>query len=309
MYEVNHHIPKRIWMLWLQGLEDAPLVVKECHRAWKHQNKNWDVIFLDRTTLGQYIDISDVLAKQSKMSEQAVADIIRLRLLTQYGGVWADATSYCQVPLDDWLGDYTETGFFAFGNSRTERLLANWFLVASPGNYLMSHWEQLATSYLINNPHLERRLRIARYFAWLLLKPSTTRFWFSFPIRKVLKMYPYHWPTYLFRELVRTNKTCRALWGQVKFVDSQISQRLYHVGLRSKITPEIAAEIDSRKVPVYKLMWKKSGQNKHLELSPQERTEMDWKAPGVYRQTTREELEGTVLEYLFTATEKAWLRR
>ncbi len=288
-------------MLWLQGFEDAPLVVKECHKAWKHQNKDWEVIFLDTTTLGQYIDISDVLAKQNRMGKQAIADIIRLRLLTQYGGVWADATSYCQVPLDDWLGEYTKTGFFAFGNSITERMLANWFLVASPNNYLMSQWEQLATSYLTNNLHLDRRWKVVKYFKWLLSKPSTTRFWFSFPVRKVLKAYPYHWPTYLFRELVRTNMKCRALWEQVKFVDSQTSQRLYHAGLLSKITPEIASEIDSKEVPIYKLTWRKSELNKHLSLSPQEKTAMGWTAPGAYQQTTYEELEGTVLEYLFTS--------
>lgn len=302
--EIDASLPRKIWMLWLQGLEEAPLVVKECYQSWKDHNKDWEVIFLDRTTVDQYIDVSDVLAKQNKMGEQAIADIIRLRLLKQYGGIWADATTYCQVSLDSWLGEYTEGGFFAFGDSATERILNNWFLVSSPDNYVISQWERLATSYLTLNPHLDRRLKVAKYFKWLLSKPATTRFWFSFPVRKVLKIYPYHWPTYLFRELVRADKKTRAIWEQIKVLDSETSRSLFLTGLRAKISAEIANEIDSKKVFIYKLAWRKSGQNKHLSLSSQEKKAMDWAAPGVFRQTTREELEGTVLEYLFASRRK-----
>jgi hypothetical protein len=42
---------------------------------------------------------------QPHIKEQAKSDIIRLHLLAQHGGVWADATVLCLQPLDHWLYD------------------------------------------------------------------------------------------------------------------------------------------------------------------------------------------------------------
>ena len=57
-------------------------------------------------------------------------------MLRQHGGVWADATSFCLRPLDDWLNAAYAAGFFAFRNPAKDRMMANWFIASEPDNAL-----------------------------------------------------------------------------------------------------------------------------------------------------------------------------
>ena len=107
-------IPKKIWFLWYQGLSQAPLVVIKCYESWKKYNPDWEVIFLDENNLKNYITLSLPKEKLCELSKNHQSNLTRLELLSKYGGVWADATSLCRVPLDNWLEDYTQAGFFAF---------------------------------------------------------------------------------------------------------------------------------------------------------------------------------------------------
>ena len=34
--------PKTLWMLWLQGRENAP-EVQRCLRSWEHHNQGWTI--------------------------------------------------------------------------------------------------------------------------------------------------------------------------------------------------------------------------------------------------------------------------
>ncbi|MBV5261808.1 hypothetical protein FLX56_25680 [Synechococcus moorigangaii CMS01] len=43
----NTGIPKRIWMLWYQGLDKAPFLVQRCIQRWKDLNPDWEIIILD----------------------------------------------------------------------------------------------------------------------------------------------------------------------------------------------------------------------------------------------------------------------
>ena len=39
-------IPKKIWMMWDQGLDNAPLSVKQCHESWVKKNPDHTVQML-----------------------------------------------------------------------------------------------------------------------------------------------------------------------------------------------------------------------------------------------------------------------
>lgn len=118
--------------MWSQGLERAPLVVKECYASWRALNPGWQIIFLDDTNLADYVDVEAVIHPKSDVKIQARSDIIRVNLLARYGGVWADATCFCRQPLDSWLPEVTRSGFFAFSDPTRSRLIDAWFMAASP---------------------------------------------------------------------------------------------------------------------------------------------------------------------------------
>ena len=44
--ENKNVIPRKIWMMWDQGLDNAPLSVKQCHESWVRKNPDHTVQML-----------------------------------------------------------------------------------------------------------------------------------------------------------------------------------------------------------------------------------------------------------------------
>ncbi len=147
----NSKIPRRIWILWYQGLSEAPFIVKKCITSWKNENPNWDVIVLDKENLNDYID--DVLPpeKIEKLTFTKRSDLFRLQLLTKFGGVWADATTLCMKPLDDWIDEYSTSGFFAFNKPGNDRILSSWFIASQKNCPIIAKWNEFFISYFQQN--------------------------------------------------------------------------------------------------------------------------------------------------------------
>lgn len=96
---------KTIWFLWLQGFEAMPEICKMCYNSWKDKNPGWKVIFLDELNLDQYVDSEKIRMFQKIKPMQCYTDALRLDLVYNHGGLWVDATQFCNKPLDSWLGE------------------------------------------------------------------------------------------------------------------------------------------------------------------------------------------------------------
>ena len=84
---------KNIYILWFQGFENSPDIIKKCVESWKHYNSDWNIILLDNNNLPNYLELDTYIDISSKNIELChISDIIRLILLQKYGGVWV-ATS------------------------------------------------------------------------------------------------------------------------------------------------------------------------------------------------------------------------
>ena len=179
-------VPKVVWMYWEQGWDEAPPVVRECRRSWKHHNPGWEVRCLDGATVREYFDFAAWMPRDGgrprwvwnlrraahdarhrlragrprrrmigtrSVSVQARADVLRLHLLNRYGGVWADATVWCHRPLDDWIRSCLDGGYCSFVNeqerSRNAELLrwTSWFLIARKNHYVMQRLLEAAREY------------------------------------------------------------------------------------------------------------------------------------------------------------------
>lgn len=263
-------IPKTIWMMWLQGLENAPYIVQKCYASWQKLNPDWNIVFLDESNYRDYVDIQKVLDTDNQIEIQAKANLIRIQLLAKYGGVWIDATCFCCTPLDDWLHDYAKSGFFAFDRPNNARLMDNWFIASSNDCYLTKKLHDEANAYWLSNKGLRRHRgnltsRIVKMFS---LNSRVTRYTFSYPVRKVLKAYPYHWFMYLFTELVRTDEQFRQIWNETGKISAKLPHRVQRFGMLEPLTEEFKREIDSKPTPLYKLAWRydKSQYNKDCVL-------------------------------------------
>lgn len=84
---------KKIWVLWRQGIENAPDLVKICVNSLKRHNCWYEIIFLDKNNYKEYITLPDfILEKVLKkyITITHLSDIIRMALLkkTLMNMVW-----------------------------------------------------------------------------------------------------------------------------------------------------------------------------------------------------------------------------
>lgn len=249
-------IPRRLWALWLQGREAAPDVVQACLESWQTLNPDWDLIVLDETTVRDYVDLSAILGQNAgRVSKQAIADVARINLLADHGGVWIDATCHCQWPLDDWIESVTPGGFFAFSNPGRDRLIANWFLASARSCPLTSAYREATNAYwdTIEVPDRASRVRnVATRFLTRVLSGNARipRFWFHPLVTRGLRVSPYYWPHYLFAEVLARDEAARSVWEQTPRWSAHGPLQLKRYGLLRLPSDEIRAAIGGRHEPV-----------------------------------------------------------
>lgn len=133
--KVYNKVPgKIVWLLWLPGWDSAPWLVRQVRASWERQNPDWKVICLDEKTVSNYIQIPPY----SNIGMSMKSNIICVNLLARYGGVWADTTMLCLVPLDFWVFDVLEpVGFWMFNGLHGS---ASGFVISLRGHFLARAW-------------------------------------------------------------------------------------------------------------------------------------------------------------------------
>lgn len=92
-----------IWALWLTGYNSAPELVKKCSESLKKHSSGFEVILLDEKSINEYVDIPDYIWDKyyaGVIGPAHFSDIVRVKLLNKYGGVWLDAKVFLS-------GDFT----------------------------------------------------------------------------------------------------------------------------------------------------------------------------------------------------------
>ena len=93
----------RIWVLWWQGEENMPAIVKATyHSIIKATDKQ--VALITKDNVANYIDIPSFIQDKvdaGNMSLAALSDYIRVSLLFKYGGLWIDSTVFCAQKLPE----------------------------------------------------------------------------------------------------------------------------------------------------------------------------------------------------------------
>jgi hypothetical protein len=219
--------PKTIWMLWLQGWDNAPEVVRTCRATWEAHNPNWTVHALCADNMYEYIGregLSPYISGKN-IPPEALSDIVRILLLEQYGGLWIDSTAYCLKPLDVWLPEKLASGFFAFAKPGPDRMLSSWFLASSQRNYIVQEWHKKVLGYWAS--HVERDC--------------------------------YFWFHYLFAECYRSNSNFRAIWDMTpEFLADEPHRYLPYTKLAEPLAPSDLECLAAATTPVLKLTHKLS---------------------------------------------------
>lgn len=249
---MENNLPEIIWFLWLQGLDNAPLVVGKCYDSWLKHNPNWQLILLDENNIADHID----LKRNNGVTDQAFSDILRINILAKHGGVWVDATCFCTNPLDEWLPGHMATGFFAFERPGPDRMISSWFMAAAKYNYIIATYKNKVNAYWAENPGMTFFESSRWYFLNKRLQRCGPQVWFSHLVYKVLKVYPYFWFHYLFEHIYLRDSQFRAMWDDTPKLSADGPHKLQFMGLFNQLNEIAKDEVDNKKSPVYKLTWK-----------------------------------------------------
>ena len=141
--------PKRVWVMWWQGIKEAPDIVKMCVESIKRTFIDWQVVVLDGHNYTDYVSVPESIVAKMKDGVIPLAhfsDILRLELLVKYGGLWIDSTVYCsvgRVKITPPLNNLVSHRLFAFrnigdGSEKVEEYnISNWFIYAHPNHEIL----------------------------------------------------------------------------------------------------------------------------------------------------------------------------
>ena len=139
------------WVCWLQGIDAAPVVVKQCYASVNKWLHDWDIVLITAENFSEYATLPDFIIdkwKSGLIGNAHFSDILRLQLLIEHGGLWLDATTL----LTDCIPDYVlQSDFFVFHNGWMDEEMinvANWFIFSKlNSNLLLTQSRDLLIEY------------------------------------------------------------------------------------------------------------------------------------------------------------------
>lgn len=233
-------VPRKIWMYWHQGWANAPDLVLRCAATWPRVNPLWDIRMLDAANLTATTGVA-LAREEQRLALPGLSDVIRIRLLERYGGVWADATLWCLRPLDAWIDPVCRhSGFFAYarpGEPAPWRPISSWFLAAGEGSRIVTLLRR-EVEHVLAHQGREGVVRI--------------------PTRDAPGDGEYLWFHRLFDKLLTTNREFQCLWDCTPKLNATGPHLLDETGFLSPVTPAAARAIQERTEHVFKLSHKLS---------------------------------------------------
>ena len=144
----------KIWICWFQGIENAPELVKACYNSVLKNYKDKEIIVLTEENYKKYIDIPEYILKKWKKGYITFAhfsDILRIELLSKYGGLWLDSTIFTTKRSELVFNENIELFIFKQVDLDRKNSLAvvasNWLIYANKNNNIINLTKKLLYYY------------------------------------------------------------------------------------------------------------------------------------------------------------------
>jgi hypothetical protein len=144
--------PETIWQFWDNPPGRAtPAIVGSCVAAAEKWRGPFLHKMLDMNSAADYSDLPGFVydhLKNGRMIWAHFADLLRLNLLKNHGGIWTDATNFMTAPVPEYV---EKADFFVFLTDRITHFpysfMQNFFIRAKKGSYLNDTWLALCLEY------------------------------------------------------------------------------------------------------------------------------------------------------------------
>ena len=144
--EICQTEPERIFTIWFQGEENAPLLVKNCFASIR-KHCTQELVVLDEKSVFDWITLPQVIVdkfRAGKMKYAHFSDICRVELLHEHGGYWLDATAFVTHPIPEFIED---CDFFVYRSGKRisgyYSYVQNCFIHARKGAFLLEAWREM----------------------------------------------------------------------------------------------------------------------------------------------------------------------
>lgn len=92
-----------IWVMWWQGEAQMPPIIQRTYQSLKDNANGHPICFISKDTYNKYIDFPAHIMERlqcGQMNLTHFSDVMRITLLSEYGGLWIDATFWVTQPID-----------------------------------------------------------------------------------------------------------------------------------------------------------------------------------------------------------------
>lgn len=137
----------KVWVCWLQGIDNAPDLVKTCYASLNKYLKDCEIVLLTNENIHDYVQLPDFIEEKHKRGIIPVAqytDLLRLELLIRYGGTWIDSTVLCtgyEEFNSSSVHDFLDSELFLFQRLRKDETrflgISNWFITSCADNWVL----------------------------------------------------------------------------------------------------------------------------------------------------------------------------
>ena len=150
--EKEHKISNKIWICWLQGMENAPELVKKCYESIVGNNPDKEVVIITTENMDEYVNFPDYIMdkwKKGIITHTHMTDLLRLELLINHGGMWLDATVLCTGKVPEYFFD---SDLFFYQNLKPGRdgdcqYVSSWLIGAHTNNKILIATRELCYEY------------------------------------------------------------------------------------------------------------------------------------------------------------------
>ncbi len=138
----NPSVPeKSIFIMWWQGEDKAPALVKACIDSVRRHARGHEVIVISKDNVEEYVHLPEfVMSKVGwGISFTHLSDLIRLNLLALYGGAWIDSTVFCarDITEDMFVRPFYSIHFAGRTKNPADGWWTTFLMFAEKGNEIM----------------------------------------------------------------------------------------------------------------------------------------------------------------------------
>lgn len=175
--------PKAIWWCWLQGAESAPPLCQACFDSLvRNMPDDWQIFIITEANYHELVTLPAFIEqkyRQGIISRTHFSDILRLALLTRYGGAWIDATVYCSEDAGDFLAAQPLFAYQHIWRGSPGIPASNWLISAVPHHPILEATQLLLCHFWQENDVLPNYFLF--HLLWKMAAEKYPMLWHQMP--------------------------------------------------------------------------------------------------------------------------------